>query len=59
MIRNLLFFLKNLIFNRYNTPKEIREFNCAFCGKGHIFPITSKDYLICNDCWDMNIGEEE
>ena len=59
MIRNIVFFVKNLFSNWNKTPKDIRGFSCVYCGRDFIFPITSKDYLICNDCWIVNIGEEE
>jgi hypothetical protein len=48
---NVLFYVKNLIFNNYNTPKEIRLFQCFICKENFVFPLTSKDYTLCNKCW--------
>ena len=48
---NVLFYVKNLIFNNYNTPKEIRLFQCFMCKENFVFPYKSKDYIGCNDCW--------
>lgn len=48
---NVLFYVKNLIFNNHNTPKEIRLFQCFMCKNNYVFPLTSKDYQTCNSCW--------
>lgn len=48
---NVLFYAKNLIFNNYNTPKEIRLFQCFMCSEEFVFPYKSKDYTFCNKCW--------
>jgi hypothetical protein len=52
MISNLLFYFKNLIFNWHNTPKEVRTFTCFMCQSKYIYPITSADYFVCNNCFD-------
>jgi len=51
IINNLLFFIKNIIFNNYQTPKQIRHFDCILCFKHFVYPFTSKDYLVCNKCF--------
>lgn len=48
---NLLFYCYNFIFKNHQTPKEKREFQCFMCNKHFVFPITSKDYMACNECW--------
>ena len=48
---NILFYIKNLVFNNYNTPKEIRLFQCNLCKENFVFPLTSKDFFMCNKCW--------
>jgi len=58
MIGNLLFYLKNLILKWDKTPKELRKFNCFKCSGSFTFPVTSKDYFCCNDCW-ADLGDEE
>jgi hypothetical protein len=52
MLSNLLFYLKNLIFNYRYTPKRITRFVCFICRDIYTFPITSKDYLLCNECFE-------
>lgn len=48
---NVLFYVKNLIFKNDKTPKEIRLFQCFMCSENFVFPLTSKDYTACNECW--------
>ena len=50
---NVMFYVKNLIFNNYNTPKQIRLFQCFMCKENFVFPLTSKDYTACNNCWKL------
>ena len=50
---NVLFYVKNLIFKYDKTPKEFRLFQCVFCKENFVFPLKSKDYTLCNDCWKM------
>ena len=52
MLSNILFYLKNLLLNYYQTPKQIRHFNCFLCRNNYTFPITSKDYVVCNKCME-------
>lgn len=51
MLSNILFYLKNLILNNNQTPKQIRHFDCFLCFDHYVYPFTSKDYLVCNDCF--------
>ena len=51
MLFNILYYLKNLIFKWEQTPKEITNFTCPMCENDFKFPITSKDYLLCNKCF--------
>ena len=53
MISNILFYVKNLIFKWNQTPKEFRSFMCFLCKDVFKFPTQSKDYIICNDCFDI------
>jgi len=48
---NVLFYVKNLILHYDKTPKEIRLFQCFICKENYVYPFTSKDYLVCNDCF--------
>ena len=48
---NVLFYVKNLIFKNDKTPKEIRLIQCFMCSENFVFPLTSKDYTACNECW--------
>lgn len=48
---NVLFYCKNLIIKYHQTPKEIRLFQCFMCSENFVFPLTSKDYTACNECW--------
>lgn len=50
--KNIVFYLKNYIFKNNDTPKEIRMFSCFMCKGTFIFPITSMDYMSCNECWE-------
>jgi hypothetical protein len=52
MIGNILFYVKNLIFKWGKTPKEIRYFTCFICKEDFSFPLYSKDYVVCNSCFD-------
>jgi len=51
-LSNILFYLKNFIFKNSYTPKEFRRFICFMCYEPHLFPLTSKDYMACNECLD-------
>jgi len=53
MISNILFYVKNLIFKWDKTPKEIRNFTCFICKEDFSFPFYSKDYVVCNSCFDQ------
>ena len=48
---NVLFYVKNLIFKNDKTPKELRLFQCFICSENFVFPLESKDYTACNECW--------
>jgi protein-arginine kinase activator protein McsA len=51
MINNIIFYIKNLVTKWHQTPKQIRNFTCFICYDNFIFPIQSKDFIICNDCF--------
>ena len=48
---NLLFYFYNYIFKNDKVAKGKREFYCAGCSQHHTYPLTSKDYFMCNSCW--------
>jgi len=48
---NVLFYVKNLILHYDKTPKEIRLFQCFMCKQNHVYPLKSKDYVACNNCF--------
>ena len=54
---NLLFYLKNLIVKNKYTPKEFRRFICFMCYEPHLFPLTSRDYKVCDECF-ATLGTE-